>query len=89
MNVVARCGRPATYGHDAGSMRHSPLTDITRGNVSRPAVAWTFHTDDVSDGRNRPAAASRPRRLSSTERSTSRRHPTASSPSIRKPAVSA
>ena len=42
------------YGHDAGSMRYSPLTDITRGNVSRLAVAWTFHTDDMSDGRNRP-----------------------------------
>ena len=42
------------YGHDAGSMRYSPLTDITRGNVGRLAVAWTFHTGDVSDGsRNR------------------------------------
>jgi len=42
------------YGHDAGSMRHSPLTDITRGNVSRLAVPWTFHTDDMSDGRSLP-----------------------------------
>jgi len=42
------------YGHDAGSMRYSPLTDITRGNVSRLAVPWTFHTDDMSDGRSLP-----------------------------------
>ena len=38
------------YGHDAGGMRYSPLSQITRGNVSQLAVAWTFHTGDVSDG---------------------------------------
>jgi len=43
------------YGHDAGGMRHSPLTDITRRNVGRLAVAWTFHTGDMSvGGGNRP-----------------------------------
>jgi quinoprotein glucose dehydrogenase len=42
------------YGHDPGSMRYSPLTDITRGNVARLDVAWTFRTDDMSDGRGRP-----------------------------------
>jgi quinoprotein glucose dehydrogenase len=43
------------YGHDAGGMRYSPLTDITRQNVERLAVAWTFHTGDTSDGGgNRP-----------------------------------
>jgi quinoprotein glucose dehydrogenase len=47
-------GWPA-YGHDAGNMRHSPLTDITPRNVGRLAVAWTFHTGDTSDGGgNRP-----------------------------------
>src|SRR5712692_3986729 len=38
------------YGHDAGGMRHSPLTQITRANVSRLKVAWVYHTGDVSDG---------------------------------------
>ena len=32
-----------TYGHDAGSSRFSPLTQITPANVNRLAVAWTYH----------------------------------------------
>lgn len=40
----------AYYGHDAGGMRYSPLTQITRSNVSQLRVAWTVHTGDVSDG---------------------------------------
>src|SRR5438045_342458 len=39
------------YGHDAGGMRYSQLTQINRENVSRLRVAWVFHTGDVSDGR--------------------------------------
>jgi len=39
------------YGHDAGGMRYSPLADITRANVSRLQVAWTFHTGNISTGR--------------------------------------
>lgn len=42
----------AYYGHDAGGMRYSPLTQITRSNVSKLRVAWTVHTGDVSDGAN-------------------------------------
>jgi quinoprotein glucose dehydrogenase len=38
------------YGHDAGGMRYSPLTQINRENVSQLKVAWTFHTGDISDG---------------------------------------
>jgi quinoprotein glucose dehydrogenase len=38
------------YGHDAGGMRYSPLTQINRDNVSKLKVAWTFHTGDISDG---------------------------------------
>ena len=38
------------YGHDTGGMRYSSLTQITRANVERLAVAWTFHTGDISDG---------------------------------------
>lgn len=37
------------YGHDAGGMRFSPLTQINRGNVATLKVAWTFHTGDVSE----------------------------------------
>lgn len=40
----------AYYGHDAGGMRFSPLTQINRGNVSTLKVAWTFHTGDISEG---------------------------------------
>jgi len=40
------------YGHDAGGMRYSPLTQITRANVSRLKVAWVFHTGDLSEGVN-------------------------------------
>jgi quinoprotein glucose dehydrogenase len=42
----------ASYGHDAGGTRYSPLTQITRENVSRLAVAWTVHTGDMADGKN-------------------------------------
>src|SRR5215469_11146128 len=38
------------YGHDAGGMRYSPLTQINRENVAQLKVAWTFHTGDISDG---------------------------------------
>src|SRR6516225_10096519 len=38
------------YGHDAGGMRYSPLTEINKENVSQLKVAWVFHTRDVSDG---------------------------------------
>jgi quinoprotein glucose dehydrogenase len=62
--VLVGCGRsraPATseaeadwpyYGHDAGGMRFSPLTEINRDNVSRLKIAWVFHTGDVSRGEN-------------------------------------
>ncbi|MBV9549326.1 MAG: hypothetical protein JO256_06590, partial [Alphaproteobacteria bacterium] len=32
-----------TYGHDAGGMRFSPLTQVTRANVANLGVAWTYH----------------------------------------------
>jgi quinoprotein glucose dehydrogenase len=38
------------YGHDAGGMRYSPLTQINRENVATLNVAWTFHVGDISDG---------------------------------------
>src|SRR5258708_39074470 len=39
------------YGHDAGGMRYSQLTDINRENVAQLKVAWVFHTGDISDGK--------------------------------------
>jgi quinoprotein glucose dehydrogenase len=39
-----------SYGHDAGGMRYSSLSQVNRKNVSRLQVAWTFRTGDVSDG---------------------------------------
>ncbi|MGH9628253.1 MAG: hypothetical protein ACRD7E_07935, partial [Bryobacteraceae bacterium] len=32
-----------TYGHDAGAMRFSPLTQITPRNVGRLKLAWAYH----------------------------------------------
>ena len=32
-----------TYGHDAGGMRFSPLTQITPENVSGLKIAWVYH----------------------------------------------
>ena len=58
MPVTAQSSRPASgsgedwpyYGHDAGGMRYSPLTQINRENVATLKVAWTFHVGDISDG---------------------------------------
>src|SRR3569623_1254915 len=32
----------ATYGHDYGDSRHSPLAQITPANVGRLKLAWTY-----------------------------------------------
>ena len=34
------------YGRDAGGTKYSPLDQITPANVSKLAVAWTYHTKD-------------------------------------------
>lgn len=45
------------YGHDPGGQRFSPLTEITRENVARLKIAWTFHTGDAYQPRHgRPTA---------------------------------
>ncbi len=36
-------GWPA-YGRDAGGTRYSPLKQVTRANVGKLKVAWTYHT---------------------------------------------
>jgi quinoprotein glucose dehydrogenase len=38
------------YGHDAGGMRYSSLTQINRQNVAKLKVAWTFYTGEIADG---------------------------------------
>jgi quinoprotein glucose dehydrogenase len=35
------------YGRDPGGARYSPLTQIARDNVTRLAVAWTYHTGEA------------------------------------------
>jgi len=42
-----------TYGHDAGGMRYSPLTQITPGNVPNLTPAWTYRmrASDARPGR--------------------------------------
>src|SRR5688572_21068601 len=44
------------YGRDPGGARFSPLTQITRANVTRLQVAWTYHTGmlDMTGMRHRP-----------------------------------
>src|SRR5689334_16721816 len=32
-----------TYGHDAGGMRYSPVTQLTPANVSQLQPAWVYH----------------------------------------------
>src|SRR5687767_6533126 len=43
----------AHYGRDAGGARYSPLTQIDRTNVTRLIPAWTYHTGEIPEGRNR------------------------------------
>jgi glucose dehydrogenase len=45
-------------GRDRGGARHSPLGQIDRSNVSRLQVAWTFDTEDFSDGKDLPSRSS-------------------------------
>ena len=42
------------YGGDAGGSRYSPLKQITRDNVTRLQVAWTYRTGDFSDPKTWP-----------------------------------
>ncbi len=38
------------YGNQAGGMRFSPLTGISKKNVASLKIAWEFHTGDISRG---------------------------------------
>jgi quinoprotein glucose dehydrogenase len=60
--LSAACGQPEPvdltgpvaewpeYGGTKGGLKYSPLTQITRDNVDRLEVAWTYHHGDVSQG---------------------------------------
>ena len=50
------------YGRTALGDRHSPLTQIDKGNLSRLSVAWRYHTGENELGRE----GLRPARLSAT-----------------------
>ncbi|NYF79938.1 pyrroloquinoline quinone-dependent dehydrogenase [Granulicella arctica] len=41
-----------SYGNDPGGMRYASLTQIDRSNVAKLKVAWTFHTGDISEGKD-------------------------------------
>ncbi len=46
-----------TYGNDPGGMRYVPSTQITRENVDRLEVAWTYRTGHKSDGKGKIPSA--------------------------------
>ncbi|HEY4211974.1 MAG TPA: pyrroloquinoline quinone-dependent dehydrogenase [Steroidobacteraceae bacterium] len=53
-SAVAGPGDWPNYGNDPGGMRFSPLTQISRANVSHLQTAWVFHTGDVTEANARP-----------------------------------
>ncbi len=44
-------GEWRAYGRDAANTRYSPLSQITRENVSHLAVAWTYRTGEIDTTR--------------------------------------
>ncbi len=61
--LLAVCGNlPAqewtAYAGDSGGTHSSRLSEITKANVNKLQVAWTFHTGDLSDGTELPARSS-------------------------------
>src|SRR5512147_831116 len=51
LTAQSTSGEWSAYGHDAAGTRYSPLTQITRDNVSRLTVAWTYRTGDTAHTR--------------------------------------
>src|SRR5262249_48428855 len=47
----------AYYGGDPGGSRYSPLDQITRANIQKLKTAWTFHTGDIYEERDRRGSA--------------------------------
>lgn len=48
--ALANEGNWPHYGRDTGGTRHSPLTQINRGNLERLEVAWRFRTGELGQG---------------------------------------
>lgn len=46
-----------TYGHDAGGMRFSPLTQINPQNVNRLKIAWVYHMRPANFRSHKPTEA--------------------------------
>jgi len=42
------------YGGDATKQRHSPLTQINRGNVGQLVLAWSHDTHEKGDTQTQP-----------------------------------
>ena len=47
------------YGGDAGKSRHSPLTQINRGNVKQLTLAWSYDTHEKGDTQTQPIVIGR------------------------------
>jgi quinoprotein glucose dehydrogenase len=47
------------YGGDAGKSRHSPLTQINRGNVNGLTLAWSYDTHEKGDTQTQPIVIGR------------------------------
>ncbi len=47
------------YGGDAAKTRHSPLTQINRGNVSQLVPAWSYDTGEKGDTQTQPIVIGR------------------------------
>ncbi len=45
--IPARAQDWPVYGGDPGGMRYSPAAQITKENVARLAIAWTYHTGEA------------------------------------------
>jgi quinoprotein glucose dehydrogenase len=59
-----------TYGHDAGGMRFSPLTQINRATVADLGVAWVYHmrpADYVGPGGRRGGRGAGPQSRAAAE----------------------
>jgi quinoprotein glucose dehydrogenase len=52
-----------TYGHDKGSQRHSPLTQITPNNVATLAPAWVYHMKPPAETAAAPDANANAQRV--------------------------
>ncbi|HWD40059.1 MAG TPA: pyrroloquinoline quinone-dependent dehydrogenase [Fimbriimonas sp.] len=45
------------YGRDPGGARYVGRPDVNKVNVAKLDVAWTFHTHDLSDRKDKPSSA--------------------------------